>query len=61
MKPCQKKSYLQSDFQHVEIMYKHEIKLADTVKCLYAKVEDAHYVTIKSEDEKCLHAIIKLS
>lgn len=53
--------YLQSDFQHVEIMYKHEIKLADTVKCLYAKVEDAHYVTIKSEDEKCLHAIIKLS
>lgn len=52
-----------SDFSHIEIMYKSESKLGDTLSCFYTYMpeEASHYVTIKSEDEKLLHAIIKLS
>lgn len=44
----------------IEVMYKKEIKENDIIKCLYAMQDDASYVTIKSEDEKVLHAIIRL-
>lgn len=52
--------YDTNDFMNFEIMYKHEVKLGETLKCLYSKKPDGHYVVIKSEDEKVLHAIIKL-
>lgn len=53
--------YSQIDLTNFEIMYKKEIKLGDTVRCLYQKLDNSHYVTIKSEDESILHAIVKLS
>ena len=40
-------------------MYKNQIKLGAKVKCFYSFENDKHYVTIKSEDEKILHAIIE--
>ena len=43
-----------------EVMYKHEIKLGETVKVIYSKKEEYYYVTIKSEDESKTHAIIRL-
>ncbi len=49
-----------NELNDFEIMYKKEIKLGETVKAIYSKENDYHYVTIKSEDEKELHAIIKL-
>lgn len=52
--------YKNENFDRFEIMYKHEIKFGNTVKCLYSKEEDGHYVTIKSEDESVFHAIVKL-
>lgn len=45
---------------NIEVMYKKEIKEFTNVKCFYTKTENEHFVTIKSEDEKELHAIIKL-
>ena len=42
-------------------MYKKEIKLYDTIKCFYSFDDNFHYITIKSEDEKILHGIIKFS
>lgn len=47
-------------FNNVEIMYKKEIKLGETVKCEYAKQDNENIIAIKSEDAKNLHAIIKL-
>ena len=41
-------------------MYKKEIKLGETVKAIYSKQEDYHYITIKSKDENIIHSIIKL-
>ncbi len=52
--------YDNCSFNNFEIMYKKEVKLGNIVKCFYSKVDDYHYITIKSEDEKFLHAIIKL-
>jgi len=52
--------YASPECNHIEIMYKKAIQLGDIVKCLYSYVENNHYVTMKSEDEKTLHAIIKL-
>lgn len=48
-------------FNNFEIMYKKEIKLGEIVKCFYSHIDDTHYITIKSEDEKVLHSIIKFS
>lgn len=49
-----------NEFDNFEIMYKKEIKLGDSVKAMYSKQGDCHYVTIKNEDENFVHAIIKL-
>ncbi len=46
---------------NIEVMYKKEIKETDKIKCKYAIEDNAHYSVIKSEDDKILHAIIKLS
>ena len=49
------------NFSNVEIMYKHESKLGDTISVLYSHTEDnEHIITIKDEEQKKLHAIIKL-
>ena len=52
--------YENNIFNNIEIMYKRQIKLGDKIVCLYTKEENKHIVTIKSEDEKILHAIVEL-
>lgn len=52
--------YENNIFNNIEIMYKRQIKLGDKIVCLYTKEEKKHIVTIKSEDEKTLHAIVEL-
>ena len=48
-------------FSNVEIMYKHEAKLGDTISVFYSHTEEDEYIiTIKDEEQKYLHAIIKL-
>jgi medium-chain acyl-[acyl-carrier-protein] hydrolase len=44
-------------FSEVDILYKKEIKLGETVKCMYSAEENT--VVIKSEDESIIHSIIK--
>ena len=53
--------YSKRPFNHIRIQYKNQIKLGETVICKYAKVDGENVVVIKSEDDKTLHAIIKLS
>lgn len=52
--------YTSEECNNIEIMYKKGITSNDTVKCLYSYENDAHFVTIKSEDDKTIHAIVKL-
>lgn len=52
--------YKTKEFNEFEIMYKKEVKLGDNVKCLYSNIEDKHIITIKSQDETIVHAIINL-
>ena len=52
--------YNNSNFNDFEILYKKEIKFADTVKILYTFENGIHILTIKSKDNKTLHSIIKL-
>lgn len=51
---------LSCELNNFEIMYKKEIKLGDTVKAIYSYENSFHYITIKSEDESIIHAIIRL-
>lgn len=44
----------------VRITYKKEIKLGDSVKCLYKKQENNHYFVLKSMDNKIIYAIIEM-
>lgn len=53
--------YQNSIFNNLEIMYKKEIKLDETVNCHYYFENDTHYITIKSEDDSIIHAVIALS
>ena len=55
-----KEVYDNNSFNYVEIMYKKECYLGDNLKCFYLYINDEHIITIKSQDEKVLHAIIKL-
>ena len=49
-----------SSFSRIDVMYKKQCLVGNKIMCLYKKVsEDEHVVTIKSEDLKELHAIIK--
>ncbi len=52
--------YRNVDLNNIQMMYKKEIKLGDTVKVFYQEENGEHIVTIKDEDEKYLHAIIVL-
>lgn len=53
--------YTNIDFSNVEILYKHEAKLGDTLSIFYSHTGDnEHIITIKDEERKNLHAIIKL-
>lgn len=52
--------YNNEELKHVHIMYKHQIKFGEIVKCLYNFQDNKHLIAIKSEDEKTLHAIVEL-
>lgn len=47
-------------FDKIRIMYKKEMKLNDKIICYYTNIKNKHIVTIKSRDNKLLHAIIEL-
>ena len=53
--------YQNAELNHIEIMYKKEITLHDTVTCHYSYENEKHVITIKSKDDTILHAIIQLS
>lgn len=53
------KDFLEVSFDNIEIIYKKQIKLNDTIKCFYVFDDNKHIVTIKSEDLSVVHAIIK--
>ena len=52
--------YSNNNFNDIRISYKKEIKLGETVKCKYTFENDKHIVTVKSEDDKIIHAIIQM-
>ena len=49
-------------FNNLEILYKKQIKLGDTIKCFYTydEINNYHIVTIKSEDLQTVHSIVKI-
>ena len=52
--------YENTSFDNIEIMYKTGALLGEKVKCFYSDIDGEHIVTIKSEDETKLHAIVTL-
>lgn len=52
--------YEASECMNVLIEYKHQIKFGAKVKCHYTKEDGKHIVTIKSDDDSVVHAIIEL-
>lgn len=53
--------YMGEEKKNLRIMYKHQILFGDKVKCYYNKIDEKDVITIKSEDNSILHAIIELS
>lgn len=47
-------------FNNLEIVYKKEIKPKENINCYYSFEDNKHIVTIKSNDNSIIHAIVKL-
>lgn len=47
------------DFNNFEIYYKNQIKFGEKVKVFYEEKDNIHTVSIKGQDEKTLHAVLK--
>ena len=54
------KVFLNAESNNVKIMYKHQILLGSKINCYYMENNNKHIVTLKSEDDKILHAIVEL-
>lgn len=52
--------YNNIEFNHIEILYKKEIKYLDTIHCYYSFINNEHVIFIKSSDDAILHSIVKL-
>ncbi len=49
------------DFSNIEIMYKHEARIGDTISVFYSYTgNNEHIITIKDKERKNLHTILKL-
>ena len=53
--------YYSKEKSNVRIMYKHQILLGEKVKCYYNNIDGKDIITVKSQDDSILHAIIELS
>lgn len=54
--------YHNMNFSNIEIMYKHEAKAGDVISVFIFENKDKEYtITIKDENRKNIHAIVKLS
>lgn len=53
--------YFREEKNNVRIMYKHQILLGDKINCYYTGKENKDIITIKSNDNRVLHAIVELS
>lgn len=52
---------INTNFDNIEIMYKHGAYFKDNLNCFYTCIEDEHYIIIKNNDNSNLNAIIKFS
>ncbi len=52
--------YENIELNNIRIMYKHQVRLGDKVKSCYSYENNIHTISIKSEDEKILYAIIEI-
>lgn len=52
--------YNSTTFYNLEVVYKKEIKFGENIRCYYSFEDNKHIVTIKSEDDLIVHAIVKL-
>ena len=49
-----------AEFKNVEVMYKNEARLGDTMKLYYGEKDDAIFITMKNSIDDKLHCIVKL-
>lgn len=52
--------YSNNSFDNLEIFYKKELKLKENINCYYSFENNKHVITIKSEDNSIIHAVIRL-
>lgn len=50
---------IQLEFENCEIYYKRQIKFGETISVCYKEENNIHTVSIKSQDEETLHAVLK--
>lgn len=49
-----------SELNNIEVMFKKQIKLGETVDCFYSCTDNTNIITIKNKENNTVNAIVKI-
>lgn len=49
-----------SELNNIEVMFKKQIKIGQTVDCFYSSTNNTNIVTIKNKENNIINAIVKI-
>lgn len=49
-----------SELNNVEVLFKKQIKIEETVDCFYSNIDNANIITIKNKESNNINAIVKI-
>lgn len=48
-----------SELNNIEVMFKKQIKVGETIDCFYSNIDNVNIITIKNKDSNTINAIVK--
>lgn len=49
-----------SELNNIEVMFKKQIKIGETVDCFYSYTNNTNIITIKNKENNTVNAIVKI-
>lgn len=49
-----------SELNNIEVMFKKQIKIRETVDCFYSCTDNTNIITIKNKENNTVNAIVKI-
>ncbi len=49
-----------SQLNNIEVIFKKQIKIGETIDCFYSNIDNTNIITIKNKDSNTINAIVKI-